>query len=89
MDVDQVPDVHHLQPDAGHAGHRPGELDAGAADGTLKPDVDPEDVLLQLGVLWRIDPARGGAEARAARILRLIVDGLRVQQGPGGRPGGE
>ena len=51
-------------------------LEAGAADGTLKSGLDPEDVLLQLSVLWRIDPARGG-EARAARILDLIVDGLR------------
>jgi len=51
-------------------------LDAGAADGSLKPGIDPEDVLLQLSVLWRIDPERGGAE-RAARILTLIVDGLR------------
>ncbi|MFJ4467097.1 TetR/AcrR family transcriptional regulator [Streptomyces sp. NPDC089424] len=51
-------------------------LDAGAADGSLKPGLDPEDVLLQLSVLWRIDPARGGEE-RAARILDLIVDGLR------------
>jgi hypothetical protein len=34
-------------------------------------------VLLQLSVLWRIDPARGG-KARAARILDLIVDGLRA-----------
>ncbi|MEU6140706.1 TetR/AcrR family transcriptional regulator [Streptomyces sp. NPDC047081] len=52
-------------------------LDAGAADGSLKPGLDPEDVLLQLSVLWRIDPARGGEE-RAARILALIVDGLRA-----------
>ncbi|MEU4098768.1 TetR/AcrR family transcriptional regulator [Streptomyces sp. NPDC026673] len=52
-------------------------LDAGAADGSLKTGLDPEDVLLQLSVLWRINPARGG-EARAARILDLIVDGLRV-----------
>jgi AcrR family transcriptional regulator len=51
-------------------------LEAGAADGTLKEGLDPEDVLLQLGVLWRIDPSRGG-DARAARILDLIVDGLR------------
>ncbi|MEU4171065.1 TetR/AcrR family transcriptional regulator [Streptomyces sp. NPDC026665] len=56
-------------------------LDAGAADGTLKDGLDPEDVLLQLSVLWRIDPARGG-EVRAARILDLIVDGLR-RPGPG------
>lgn len=52
-------------------------LDAGAADGSLKPGLDPEDVLLQLSVLWRIDPARGGEE-RARRILALVVDGLRV-----------
>ncbi|MDT2005036.1 TetR/AcrR family transcriptional regulator [Rhodococcus opacus] len=56
-------------------------LEAGAADGVLKPGLDPEDVLLQLGVLWRIDPATGG-EARAARILDLIVDGLRVSAPP-------
>jgi AcrR family transcriptional regulator len=52
-------------------------LEAGVADGSVKPGLDPEDVLLQLSVLWRIDPARGG-EARAARILGLVVDGLRV-----------
>jgi AcrR family transcriptional regulator len=52
-------------------------LDAGAADGSLKSGVDPEDVLLQLSVLWRIGPATGGA-ARAARVLDLIVDGLRA-----------
>ncbi|MBO7940744.1 TetR/AcrR family transcriptional regulator [Streptomyces antibioticus] len=53
-------------------------LDAGAADGTLKAGLDAEDVLLQLSVLWRIDPARGGEE-RAARVLTLIVDGLRAR----------
>jgi AcrR family transcriptional regulator len=53
-------------------------LKAGAADGSLKPGIDPEDVLLQLSVLWRIDPTRPGAEARAWRILDLVVDGLRT-----------
>ena len=52
-------------------------LKAGAADGSLKSGLDPEDVLLQLSVLWRLDPARDG-EARASRILGLIVDGLRA-----------
>ncbi|MFG2944267.1 TetR/AcrR family transcriptional regulator [Streptomyces adustus] len=52
-------------------------LNAGAADGSLKSGLDPEDVLLQLSVLWRIDPARDG-EARAARILALVIDGLRA-----------
>jgi AcrR family transcriptional regulator len=53
-------------------------LDAGAADGSLKSGLDPEDVLLQLSVLWRIDPERDGAEERPARILALVVDGLRA-----------
>ncbi|HEY2286236.1 MAG TPA: hypothetical protein VGH88_10890 [Streptosporangiaceae bacterium] len=52
-------------------------LQAGAADGSLKAGLDPEDVLLQLSVLWRIGPDNGG-EARAARILGLIIDGLRA-----------
>ncbi|MFJ5302797.1 TetR/AcrR family transcriptional regulator [Streptomyces sp. NPDC088350] len=52
-------------------------LKAGATGGSLKSGIDPEDVLLQLSVLWRLDPARGG-EARAGRILDLIVDGLRA-----------
>lgn len=60
-------------------------LDAGAADGTLKEGLDPEDVLLQLSVLWRLDPARGG-EARAVRILDLIVDGLRRPRPATGGP---
>ena len=51
-------------------------LDHGAADGSLKKGLDPEDVLLQLSVLWRIGPERGG-DARAERILDLIIDGLR------------
>ncbi|MER7309600.1 TetR/AcrR family transcriptional regulator [Streptomyces griseoluteus] len=50
---------------------------AGAADGSLKAGLDPEDVLLQLSVLWRI-PAGETGEARAARILDLIIDGLRT-----------
>lgn len=53
-------------------------LDHGAAAGELKPGLDPEDVLMQLSVLWRLDPERGG-EARAARILDLIVDGLQTR----------
>ncbi|MEU1619656.1 TetR/AcrR family transcriptional regulator [Streptomyces sp. NPDC005722] len=57
-------------------------LEAGAAEGSLKRGLDPEDVLLQLSVLWRIDPARNG-EARAGRILDLIVDGLRFAGGRG------
>ena len=32
-------------------------------------------------MLWRIDPGRGG-EARAARILDLIIDGLQARPQP-------
>jgi AcrR family transcriptional regulator len=53
-------------------------LDGGAADGSLKKGLHPEDVLMQLSVLWRIDPRHGG-EARAARILDLIIDGLQAR----------
>ncbi|GAA1360691.1 TetR/AcrR family transcriptional regulator [Streptomyces beijiangensis] len=53
-------------------------LDAGAASGDLKPGIDPQDVLLQLSVLWRIPPSEDGA-ARAARILDLVLDGLRAR----------
>jgi AcrR family transcriptional regulator len=50
-------------------------LGAGSAVGVLKPGLDPEDVLLQMGALWRIPP-RPDRDARAARILELIIDGL-------------
>lgn len=53
-------------------------LAAGVAEGTLKPGTDPEDVLLQLSVLWRIPPGPE-SQARAARILDLVIDGLRTR----------
>ncbi len=53
-------------------------LDAGANTGALKPGLDPQDVLLQMGVLWRIPPGPG-AEARAERLLNLIIDGLQAR----------
>jgi AcrR family transcriptional regulator len=46
-----------------------------ARDGSVRPGIDPDDVLLLLGFLWRIDPG-AGADARVARLLDLITDGL-------------
>jgi AcrR family transcriptional regulator len=47
-------------------------LEAGAAAGTLRADVDAEDVLGAMSGIWRIpDPAR------ARRALMLVMDGLR------------
>ncbi|MGW7402429.1 hypothetical protein ACWGI9_01585 [Streptomyces sp. NPDC054833] len=50
----------------------------GSPRALLIAGLDPEDVLLQLGVLWRTDPARDG-EAGTERILGLGVDGPRAQ----------
>jgi hypothetical protein len=41
------------------------------------PGHDPDDVLLILGVLWRITPSPDW-EVRAARMLDIVMDGLRA-----------
>jgi hypothetical protein len=46
--------------------------------------VSPDDVLLLLGFLWRIDPG-DDSEARAARMLDLVMDGLRAGAPAGSR----
>lgn len=50
-------------------------LRAGEASGEIRPGVDAEDLLLLMGFLWRI-PAGRGAEARANRMLGLVIGGL-------------
>jgi hypothetical protein len=45
--------------------------------GTIRVGLDPDDVLLILGFLWRIDPKTDWA-SRASRLLDLIIDGLRA-----------
>ena len=52
-------------------------LQACTEDGSIRAGHDPDDVLLILGSLWRIDPGPG-AEARAGRLLDLITAGLRA-----------
>ena len=46
------------------------------AAGSIQPGLDPDDVLLMTGFLWRIDDADW--EARAARLLDLVMNGLRA-----------
>jgi len=53
-------------------------LHAGETAGEVRPDVNADDVLLLAGSLWRIEPGPG-ADARASRILNLLIDGLRPQ----------
>jgi len=47
-------------------------LEAGAADGTIRADVDAEDVLRAMGAVWLVTD-----EEQARRLLRLLMDGLR------------
>jgi AcrR family transcriptional regulator len=46
-------------------------------DGSIRPGFDPDDILLLLGFLWRIDPGPGAA-TRAARLLDLVMAGLQA-----------
>jgi AcrR family transcriptional regulator len=46
-------------------------------DGTIRAGLDPDDILLLLGFLWRIDP-NVDWEAPTNRILDLIMDGVQV-----------
>ena len=50
-------------------------LDAGQADGTIRPDVDARDVILLIGYLTRLEPAEW--DTRARHLLQLVRDGLR------------
>jgi AcrR family transcriptional regulator len=50
-------------------------LDAGKADGTIRPDVDARDVILLVGYLSRLEA--GEWDARARPLLRVVLDGLR------------
>jgi AcrR family transcriptional regulator len=51
-------------------------LDAGAASGTLRADVDPKDVMRVINGIWYLP---NGPEWRAdvGRMLDLVIDGLR------------
>ncbi|WP_206791898.1 TetR/AcrR family transcriptional regulator [Amycolatopsis sp. MtRt-6] len=51
-------------------------LDAGKAAGSLRADVDAEDVLLLVGFLWRNDFG-AEREARTRHLLSVVMDGLR------------
>ena len=53
-------------------------LDAGVHAGTIRADVEPEEVLLLVGFLWRID-GDADREVRATHLLDVVTDGLRAQ----------
>ncbi|MFI1209702.1 TetR/AcrR family transcriptional regulator [Streptomyces sp. NPDC020802] len=52
-------------------------LSAGEAAGTIRPGVTADDFLLAIAGLWQLDP-HGDWQPRAARLLDLVMDGLRA-----------
>lgn len=59
-------------------------LDAGKADGTIRPDIDARDVILLTGFLTRLDQAEW--DARSRHLLQVILDGLRQREEDQPRP---
>ncbi|WHM39939.1 TetR/AcrR family transcriptional regulator [Streptomyces sp. BPTC-684] len=52
-------------------------LNANEEAGTIRPGVTPDDFVLAIAGLWQIDP-HGDWQARAGRLLDLVMDGLRA-----------
>jgi AcrR family transcriptional regulator len=50
-------------------------LAAGEADGTIRPGLDPADVLLLMGSLWRTPESAAGM-AQIRRLLNIVSQGL-------------
>jgi hypothetical protein len=56
-----------------------GELLAACEDaGAVRQGLDPADVLLLMGFMWRVGPGEEGT-AQAARMLCLVIDGFRPE----------
>jgi AcrR family transcriptional regulator len=53
-----------------------GLLEAGVEAGTLRADVEPEDVLRAMGCIWNLGDGDGW-RPQAETLIRIIVDGLR------------
>jgi hypothetical protein len=51
-------------------------LDAGAASGTLRSDVDPKDVIRIINGIWHLPNGPQWRED-VGRMLELVIDGLR------------
>lgn len=60
-------------------------LDANERAGTIRPGLTAEDFLLAIAGLWQIDP-HSDWQPRAARLLDLVMDGLRAGAPGGSRP---
>ncbi len=56
-------------------------IEACEISGDLPQGTDPEDILVLIGLLWRIPPTPAG-EARVRRLLALAFRGLRIKDPP-------
>jgi AcrR family transcriptional regulator len=56
-------------------------LDACVAGDSVRPGLDPADVLLLMGYLWRVAPDENGVR-QGRRLTQIVLDGIRT-----GRPG--
>ena len=52
-------------------------LEAGAGAGVIRDDVSPDDMLLAMSGLWRLD-TQGDWQGQAKRLIDLLMDGLKV-----------
>ncbi|MFB7593373.1 TetR/AcrR family transcriptional regulator [Streptomyces sp. NPDC056160] len=52
-------------------------LRAAEEAGTIRPGVSADDFVLAIAGIWQLDP-HGDWQARASRLLDLVMDGLRV-----------
>jgi len=59
-------------------------LESGARDGTLRHDVDAEDVLRAVSGIFTQTSAPDWAD-RARSVVRIVLDGLRAGNSPSGR----
>jgi AcrR family transcriptional regulator len=51
-------------------------LDACVADGSVRDGLDPDDVLLLMGFLWRLPEGPTGKQ-QASRLMDIVINGLR------------
>jgi AcrR family transcriptional regulator len=52
-------------------------LRAGQLDGSIRPGLDPDDVLMMMSCVWRTPAGRAG-QKQASRLLDLVLDSIRV-----------
>jgi AcrR family transcriptional regulator len=57
-------------------------LDACVTAGVVRPGLEPADVLLLMGYLWRVAPGRTGVQ-QSRRVTQIVLDGIR-QRGENG-----